>query len=392
MGNQQSCQLLPRLIPGLRLTWAPSGALSFRGVGDDMDSVRGVFRLGLWFGCLLCVLPIANATTVPVVVPSAHATVKNSSGVTVSGNSLRVTGPLQGTFIPADGPGSRVSLKVKPAVDFSVGRIINQVKPLVRKGFAPALGLAGVVWAINQLPGASFDPATGQPIITPAFKQTGTVWHLNHWSGGFAGAFPSFKAGCDAIRPHPPGGSTKVYDQSSSGNYCRIRDLFTGYYTDTYAVGYQVVLDCLHGYNSTTLSCNPSPITPVPFTEQDYAFVDSKLDAIVNPEWLRDILLTSCSGASNPENCADFLKDWQANIVGPATVPGSTTTTASTYVKPDGTVGTKGSTTTNNYKVTYGPTSFTFNKTSTTTYTQDGAVAGAECNTVIELKLEHHAA
>lgn len=147
MGNQQSCQLLPRLIPGLRLTWAPSGALSFRGVGDDMDSVRGVFRLGLWFGCLLCVLPIANATTVPVVVPSAHATVKNSSGVTVSGNSLRVTGPLQGTFIPADGPGSRVSLKVKPAVDFSVGRIINQVKPLVRKGFAPALGLAGVVWA-----------------------------------------------------------------------------------------------------------------------------------------------------------------------------------------------------------------------------------------------------
>lgn len=325
-----------------------------------MDSICGVFRLGLWFGCLLCVLPIANATTVPVTVPSAHATVKNSSGVSISGNSLRVTGPLQGTFIPGEGPGSRVSLKVKPVVDFSIPRTINAIKPLVRKGFAPALATAGVVWAINQLPGASFDPQTGQPVI----NVSNTGWVMT-------------------------GTSSPVYNSSQVNIHCSNLAYSTNRLWHRLEPIGNSRLNCLgemRQTNGTVISSQLltfytyyfEPPRLQPFTDQNYTTLDSKLDMIVNPSWVRDMLLASCSDAPNPESCVDFLKDWQSNIVGPSTVPGGSTTTTSTYVKPDGTVGTKGSTTTNNYKVTYGPTSFTFNKTSTTTYTQDGVETGTD--------------
>ena len=388
MGNQQSCQLLPWLILKLRSTWAPSGALSFRGVGNDMDSIRGVLRSGLWFCVLLCVLPVTQAaTTVPVTVPSAHATIKNSSGVTVSGNSLKATGPIQGTFIPKEGAGTRVSLKVKPVVDFSVPRTINAIKPLVRGGFAGALATAGVVWAINQLPGASFDPLTGQPVVAPVLNTDATYWLAQNAGTSISKRRSTALASCKAI-----GGTESQFEfwvvtsVSTTSANCVWRIMGTG--DQAYGPTYKVNKTCPNGFNSTTFDCLSTAQQPRPFNDADYSSLETRLDTIVNPEWLREILLTSCAGAPNPETCADGLKDYQDKLLGPSTVPGGSTTTTSTYVKPDGTVGTKGSTTTTNYNIKYGPTSFTFNKTQTTTHTQDGVETGQETTEETEEPLD----
>ncbi len=353
-----------------------------------MDSIRGVLRSGLWFCFLLCVLPVAQAaTTVPVTVPSAHATIKNSTGVTVSGNSLKATGPLQGTFIPKEGAGTRISLKVKPAVDFSIPRTINAIKPLVRGGFAGALATAGVVWAINQIPDAS--TFNGNLVKTSNPYPPGTSAYTRYykiWAGGNKSYAESAESACKIVGPtyvpYPP-------DYSKSASYVECRSPQGGAYQQVER------LDCTVSqgpFNPSTklcdLSYSPPQSVQTPFSETDYSQLDSKLDTIVNPHWLREILLTSCSRAPNPETCADGLKDYQDKLLGPSTVPGGSNTTTSTYIKPDGTVGTKSSTTTTNYNIKYGPTSFTFNKTQTTTHTQDGVETGQETTEETEEPLD----
>jgi len=350
-----------------------------------MDSIRCILRPGLWLYCLLCVLPVANAsTTVPVQVPSAHETVKNSSGVSTSGDKLKVNGPLQGEYIPREGTGTRVSVKVKPSVDFSIPRTINAIKPLVRGGFIPALATAGVTWAIHQLPGANFDPVTGDLLKTPSATTTKEYWYPNYRSGQ---QFWSSSALTTCILS-TSSTTPSQYAVYKSGTYSPLTGSETTAGCHRKPQGadnfiYEGELsrstkNCPNGFQGDTYNCNSSSPELVPFTESDYQFVESQLDTIVDPEWLREILLTSCSQAPNPETCADDLKEYQNDLIGPATVPGGTTTTTSTYVKPDGTVGTKESVTTNNYRISYGPTSFTFNKSSTTTYKENGEVTGTE--------------
>lgn len=232
---------------------------------------------------------------------------------------------------------------------------------------------AAVEWAINQIPGANLDPLTGQPLITPEFQPSGTSWQLNHWSGPLAGYFPTFEAGCDAIKPVIPGGTTRIYDKQEYSNICRLRDNFSGYIVDTFAVGYLVTLNCPHGFNSSTGICNPVPAPKTPFSDTDWNALNGLLASMSNNDWLQGLINASCNGSLNPDGCYDSLVN-NPFVIGPASQTGTPTSTTTTTTNPNGTTSSSTVTSTPSYSYTYGSNYYDFTTTNTTTTNNNGQV------------------
>lgn len=93
---------------------------------------------------------------------------------------------------------------------------------------------------------------------------------------------------------------------------------------------------------------------------------------MTNPDWLKSLLEASCEGSLSPGRCYDELTSLADQLKGPSSVKGPSSSTTSTYTRPDGTTGTTNTTTETNYTINYGPNYFDYSKTTTTTTSKDG--------------------
>ncbi len=289
-------------------------------------------------------------------------------------------------FNAGDNPGSsstepKVKVTVKPVSVVSKAKVAAQaVSKLKSASPVSLLAIPALEWAIDQIPGASFDPLTGQPIKTPEFLSSGTVWDANLWSGGYVGRYSSPQTACDAVRPTIQYYQTRVYDQQSSTSYiCRIRDNFSGK-LETIATANQVTLTCPNGFNSQTNSCNAVAPTALPFNDSDFSDLESTLSGIANSEWLRGLIKSNCEGSLNPGGCFDSMVEYQ-QLVGPNNLQGKTQTTSTTTQNPDGTTSTFSKTSTPTYSYTYGSNFYDYKITMNTTTNNNGQITNETTTT-----------
>ena len=329
-----------------------------------MDGIRRILRPYMWCCLLLCVLSVASysnaATRKHVTMPTAQSVATSSgSGVPVkSGSTLSIPGAAQGEYIPFQPGDRKVPLKVIPTIDYSIPRTINAAKGILKNNAASILiggtiaGLiAGLDWVMGE--GGQIQKPDGPPTVLGFASNTSS----------------SFTGSCNGIDGYSQG-----FHSSGPGNYQYI--ISDPAYT---ANGFVYVNNCGPGYRVSQRPHEPIVETPAslePVTEQDFDMVDAYANA-QNSEWLRDLLRESCAGSTAPMRCFEDLKD-NVSLSGPATVAGPSTSSSGTYTKPDGTVGVRTSNTTNNYKITYGPTYFDFSKTETTVWNEDGQQVGEE--------------
>jgi hypothetical protein len=357
-----------------------------------MDSIRGVLRSGLWLCFLLCVLSVAShsnaATRKSVTIPTAQSVATSpGSGVPIkSGSTLSIPGAAQGEYIPFE-PGSRkVPLKVIPTIDYSIPRTINAAKGLLKNNAASILIggtiaalLAGVDMLIEDgkvvkrkegetAPTAQigWNPSGGLPPVNSRYSDPVTA--LNTWGSYFC---QSSFTNCYTDNHH------RVSDTRWEATAHRTRT-GTGSTPEAYTIKADLLGTCPPGYTfqSPTGKCTSNQTTTEPASDADFDAIDPYVSG-QTAEWIHGLLRESCSGSNAPGRCFEDLKD-NVSLSGPSTVTGPATSTSSTYTKPDGTVGTKSSNTTTNYKVTYGPTYFDFSKTQTTIWNEDGQQVGEE--------------
>lgn len=125
-----------------------------------------------------------------------------------------------------------------------------------------------------------------------------------------------------------------------------------------------------------------SPSSSTQVTDSDFT---STLDPYVSSQtapWLAGLLKDVCAASISPPRCFAEMEDRDKRIIqGPSSLPGMSTTTTSSYTRPDGTLGIKGTTTNTNYTFNYGPNYFDTNTTTTTTNTTDGNLTSTDTTT-----------
>lgn len=336
-----------------------------------MDGIRRILRSYMWCCLLLCVLSVAShshaATRKHVTMPTAQSVATSpGSGVPVkSGSTLSIPGAAQGEYIPFQPGDRKVPLKVIPTIDYSIPRTINAVKDGLRLNLgdiALTATIAGLIAGIDWI----IDNSTATPILKKPSPTTFESQVVNIYGSGFLPLQCGFGS---TLAPgiYVPTSQDEVFykifklpgSPGSGWAYINNCDTF-GWATKEVPGGY------------AGLPQNE----PQPVSEADFSTIDAYVNA-QNSEWLRDLLRDACSGSTAPMRCFEDLKD-NVSLTGPANVAGPTTSTTGTYTKPDGTIGTKSSNTTTNYKVTYGPTYFDFSKTQTTVWNEDGQQVGEE--------------
>ena len=346
-----------------------------------MDCIRCVSRSRLRWCFLLCVLSVASAseaaTRKHVTMPTAQSVATSpGSGVPVkSGSTLSIPGAAQGEYIPFQPGDRKVPLKVIPTIDYSIPRTINAAKGLLKNN-AASIVVGGVIARMV----AGLDWVMGDGAVA---KQKTTVDGMTATNGS---SFEPYSI-CNYMTASQTIGKSTVIKFNGVTHSVTVVRGPGGVYNEP--SGYSVYANCTqswNGYNhdmgnwprafGRIISSSDIKQTVEPLTPQDFELVDAYATA-QSSAWLRDLLRESCSGSNAPGRCFDDLKD-NVSLSGPSTVTGPTSSTSSTYTKPDGTTGLRTSTTTNNYKVTYGPSHFDFSKTETTIWNEDGQQVGEE--------------
>ncbi len=351
-----------------------------------MDSIRGFLRPGLWFYFLLCVLPVTSsveaATRKNVTIPSAQSVAMSAaSGAPVkSGSTLSIPGATQGEYIPYEPGNRKLPIKVLPTINYSIPRIINQAKSLLKNnlgqvvlGATIAAAVSGVGWLIED----GSQPVIKKPVLSPDPPNTSYYY----WKFQTYPVKSNPESLCQSIvlqlqTMYPSDGIVYKGLSVSSDTvvYCKHRSAHQS--SDQLSRMDRYGSSCKSGstYDPVSKGCYSTSYVPV--SDSDLDMLDPWMGG-QSSAWIRDLLRDACSGSIAPLRCFEDLKD-NASLSGPVNLTGPSTSTSSTYVKPDGTVGTRDSTTTTNYKVTYGPTYFDFSKTQTTVWNEDGQQVGEE--------------
>ncbi|MDU9400807.1 hypothetical protein [Pseudomonas sp. zfem003] len=116
-----------------------------------------------------------------------------------------------------------------------------------------------------------------------------------------------------------------------------------------------------------------------PVTDSDMAALDPWLNA-QSAAYLSDLLKEVCEGSNNPAGCYAEMKS-SGFLSGPASVAGPRSSTTQSYLKPDGTQGTRVTSTSTDFGIKYGDNYFDVSPTTTTTKTEDGTPVSTEIET-----------
>ena len=346
-----------------------------------MARSRGVWRFCLGWCLLLCVLPTVEAASKTVKIPSYSEQV---SGSALLGNSNVIfSTAINGEFIPA--ASSNIPLRGLAVVsEFPVAGINAVAKKLLKGGLAGlATGYAmeklleGVGWVMDpttHLPmkkervPANTDIASGQY----SYTDNSLGWYstanaicqatAERWAASQKLTGPSGTAVLQTIANPSIYNCTRTAKDAigqvqTSGNYPVYR------YGNTCPSG--STLDNANG------GCFTISSKLVPVAEQDYVTLDDIINR-QNTDWYKDMLRQACEGALQPQNCYKTLALSGKTLLGPASVDGGKVTTTTTRANPDGTTSKLVSTQSTKYSMTYSPTTFNYNKGTTTTTSVDG--------------------
>lgn len=361
-----------------------------------MDRICRILWPYLWCGLLLCVLSVASqseaATRKNVSMPSAQ-TVASSSGVPIkSGASLSIPGAPQQEYIPHEPGNRKLPLKVLPRVDYSIPRTINAAKNVLRVNPAAIMGsavLAGLLAGVDALLDedgvpkkekkvTDYEPAPNEFYWRFSSPGPGNPTHPTGFSS------PSASAGCTkyaqyfaASYPDVNSGGGTITSITSGGLNANCRFSWSGASSGTGDIAAQRLgTQCPPGFTLATDGASCYSVQLVPLSDADFDLMDAFASA-QSSDWLKDLLNDACNGSPSPGACYESLKD-NVSLSGPSSVAGPSTSTTSTYTKPDGTIGTGSANTTTNYNITYGPTYYDYSKTQTTTTTKDGVPVSEE--------------
>lgn len=287
-------------------------------------------------------------------------------------------------FNAGDNPGGsstepKVKVTVKPVSVVNKAKVAaHAVSKLKSANPVSLLAIPALEWAIEQLPGASFDPLTGQPVISAPIQQTGGHWRFLYvgQSQYYPGYFSSPLAACKSYNPN--GNPTyRIANETTNSAWC-----YRTIYGNESHVGYSLLISysCPHGFNQQTGACNASSPAPSTFSESDWAALESTLSGITNSEWLRGLIKGNCEGSLNPGGCFDSMVEYQ-QMVGPNNLQGKTQTTTTTTQNPDGTTSTVSKTSTPTYSYTYGSNFYDYKITMNTIINNNGQITNETTTT-----------
>lgn len=114
-------------------------------------------------------------------------------------------------------------------------------------------------------------------------------------------------------------------------------------------------------------------------SESDYDAIDPWMNK-QGAAWLSDLLKEICDGSNNPSACYSEMKSG-GSLTGPTVVQGPSSTATQTYLKPDGTQGTRVTSTKTEFGISYGDNYFDVTPKTTTEKTEDGTPVSTEVET-----------
>jgi hypothetical protein len=303
------------------------------------------------------------------------------TGVAILPGQTAQTGVISTPY----GPGAyysaeKMGVKITPAVIVGKDKIASKALGALRGGVATAATVAAtaaVVWAIEQIPGASFDPLTGEPVKTnaPEIVTTGTFWYSSRGGSEYraSSAIQACRRGQSGTYNVYKNGTTQPLGASDTAAGCHGS---FGFLETIYAGTF----NCPHGVNPSTYTCYPTaqPFPPAePFSAADDQAFLAALTSVQNSEWLRDLIKASCNGSNNPDGCYDSLVE-RRQLMGPALQLGPKISSTTTTTKPDGTTSTSTTTVQNSYSYTYGDNYYDYSTTTRTEVTTDGETTVTE--------------
>lgn len=259
-----------------------------------------------------------------------------------------------------------VKVKLKSGYLTTPAKIASKAKIIMKAsvpGVAMMAGTAAVTWAIDQIPGGEVTPS-GIVKAPPSLPPSTFVKYYRSQDTYQTTPYPSELSACKANT------STISAEFYVNGGYCYRMTSYETKYSMVGQIYASSTVNCLYGH--TFPSCNPAPSgDPVPITDADFDSIESALATVDNNEWLRELLITACSGSLSPGRCYDEMKE-RDQLFGPASQLGPKLTTTTTTTNPDGTTTTSSQSTQDKYSYTYSPTYYDVTTTVTTTTNKNG--------------------
>jgi hypothetical protein len=352
-----------------------------------MDSICCFFRPRVWFCLLLCVLSISavNASTRVQVSPAATSTNMSPSGVATSKPGLVHVAVQEGEYLPGSSPNRRIPIKVLKGIDYSIPRTINMAKSLFKANLANMLltatvgaALAAVDYVMSpdqtQLQRKVTEGET-VPVLTYGWK-----FGSSNWCGGQVFSTPSTAQTClvSAVAASQPP-SWKITPGSIKGTSTS-KTVYASFQIGTGSVSADsfnntITLQgtCVAPARIVNDSCVTGSPTYAPVTDSEFGLALDSFSKSQSPEWNKFFVNDVCSGGLNPTTCFKSLEEARS-LSGPAMVPGFTTTSTGTFIRPDGNSGSLVTTSITNYNVTYGDTYFDYSKSTKIETKKDGLV------------------
>ncbi|USR41296.1 hypothetical protein L1F06_007640 [Ectopseudomonas hydrolytica] len=347
-----------------------------------MDGTRGIYRRALWLTCVLCVVfglsTVQAATRKHVSMPSGQSVVNNPGApVTRTGNNLTVPGqPLEGEVILGV-DGKKIPVRgILPKIDYSIPRTLNHVKNGMRGGVigvGVAVGLQFLLDQIDAVVGPNGEYLKEKPVPTTS--------NTLFWCGGTSTTqciSPRFATPNDYFNT--------VWVDTPTLQFVNRRITVVGDLAQAVTDAIRVSDGLYYNNHSTASSRKFGQCTAPTYYDQDLqscavseltALSDADYDLMFdianqqNADWIKNLLKDSCNGSPSPGACFNSLKE-QSALTGPATVPGSTTTKTTNSIGSNGVATQTVTTTTNNYKITYGPTYYDYRRTTQIVTKTDG--------------------
>lgn len=266
-----------------------------------------------------------------------------------------------------DVPGGRTTLPVTHKSGYSFARVGGMIKTAINSNPAKYAATAAVTYLISQLPGASFDPQTGELLKSPDASTTLVYWTTD--------AKPGFRytealAACKASHGFP-----QSYFSAAVAPYTTLNCHGTYQLGDPgpqVAIVKQATQNCPNGYTGT--SCNSQPLPAVPFAPSDFDQLVSNVPNFspelwgeIGPMLLSDIPATF----DGPDSLA---------FDGPASVTGTPTITT-TLDQVSGTSTVVESTPVHNFDFSTNPLSITTTTTTTNNTYQNGTLVSTTTQT-----------
>jgi hypothetical protein len=344
-----------------------------------MARYRGFWRICYGWCLLCCILPTVEAATKKVNLPSLSQQVENGSA-SLANDALTISTAIEGEYIPAATKNVPVR-GILGGAEFGLNTIKAGTRGIIKGGVAgivvgAALDqlLKGLGWVMEDGTFVKKGDANTPTPTTGTAATNGGNYYV--WEGDHGSVLSSAEAGCFALLRET--GVVQAWGDRAILTMDSIHETYAECHADSNRGDFLVGVTTRRfgsgcppnsDYSQTRGACYGSAY--IPLTDKDFIDMDTWINN-QDSNFVKGILKQQCAGSLAPDRCYEGLRQRQLDMRGPSSVDAGSTTTKSTHANSDGTTSTTTTTTNNKYDITYGPSSFTYNKSSTSTTSTDG--------------------